>query len=339
MEIDEHGQERDRRGEWRPGQPVTFEPLFDTPVQPMRILKYIFGFPGLINLRFLFFLAVTLIAYGFFTPEMTRMETFAPGWMLEILARNIVMMVLFAGSLHVWLYSKRMQGRLKKYNGKWLAKNDKRFLFNDQLWDNVFWSMTGVMWWTAYECVLWWGYANTLLPYIDFASNPIWFCVWLLLLNSWRNFHFYFIHRLLHWKPLYVRVHYLHHKNINVGPWSGLAMHPIEHLVYFSGMLIHLIIPSHPIHMMNNGIVLSLGTAFSHAGFDEIVFSDKLSLQNNRYLHYLHHRHVTVNYGESGVPLDKWFGSFHDGTPTGDARMREMMKAKIQKQTRKNTPA
>jgi sterol desaturase/sphingolipid hydroxylase (fatty acid hydroxylase superfamily) len=45
---------------------------------------------------------------------------------------------------------------------------------------------------------------------------------------------FYFAHRLLHWPPLYELAHKLHHRNTNPGPWSGLSMHPIEHVIYFS---------------------------------------------------------------------------------------------------------
>lgn len=32
------------------------------------------------------------------------------------------------------------------------------------------------------------------------------------------------------------------------------------------------------------------------------------------YFHYLHHRYFECNYGESTLPLDKWFGTFHDGS-------------------------
>ena len=28
-----------------------------------------------------------------------------------------------------------------------------------------------------------------------------------------------------------------------------------------------------------------------------------------------------MNYGDGLVPLDKWFGTWHDGSPDGDARM------------------
>ena len=49
------------------------------------------------------------------------------------------------------------------------------------------------------------------------------------------------MHRLLHWKPLYKHVHYLHHKNVNPNPWSGMAMHPVEIVIYLSvaGLLLY----------------------------------------------------------------------------------------------------
>ena len=42
-------------------------------------------------------------------------------------------------------------------------------------------------------------------------------------------------HRFLHEAPgLYKWVHYLHHKSRAPGPFSGLSMHPVEHLIFFS---------------------------------------------------------------------------------------------------------
>ena len=43
---------------------------------------------------------------------------------------------------------------------------------------------------------------------------------------------------------------------------------------------------------------------------------------NGGYFHYLHHRYFDCNYGNEGVPLDRWFGSFHDGSPEAHKAMR-----------------
>ena len=84
-----------------------------------------------------------------------------------------------------------------------------------------------------------------------------------------RDAHFYLTHRLLHWGPLYRIAHKTHHLNTNTGPWSGMSMHPIEHILYFSGILIHWVIPSHPLiamfHIFHAGIAPTAG----HTGYEK----------------------------------------------------------------------
>jgi len=58
-----------------------------------------------------------------------------------------------------------------------------------------------------------------------------------------HEFHFFCIHRLIHVPVLNRWVHSVHHNSVNPSPWSSLSMHPVEHLLYFSGSLIHLIVP------------------------------------------------------------------------------------------------
>ena len=52
---------------------------------------------------------------------------------------------------------------------------------------------------------------------------------------------------------------------------------------------------------------------------------------SDNYFHYLHHRYFTVNFGHESVPLDKWFGSFHDGSPEAHEMM--LARRKIQLET------
>ena len=62
-----------------------------------------------------------------------------------------------------------------------------------------------------------------------------------------------FDHRCDPGKLLYKWVHSVHHKSYNPGPWSGLAMHPVEHALYFTRAFVCLFIPLHPIHMVRQG--------------------------------------------------------------------------------------
>src|SRR5208337_2076792 len=195
---------------------------------------------------------------------------------------------------------------------QWQAKKTKKFLFNDQVFDNVFRTcVPGCTVWTAYEALYIWGAANRWWPYLNPAEHPVWFGALFLLTPLWRETHFYCIHKLIHWRPLMNAIHHVHHMNPNPGPWSGLAMHPVEHLLYFSVVAIHFVVPSHPLHFFFNSQPTGLSPAFGHSGFEGPLFNGKWV--TGSYFHYLHHRFVSCNFGESTVPLDKWFGRFFDG--------------------------
>jgi sterol desaturase/sphingolipid hydroxylase (fatty acid hydroxylase superfamily) len=319
---------RDARGEWRPEGNVKLPPIYNWPLNPLRVLRWLFVYDGYILPWNVFYAALAAVVWWYLTPSLASMQTLELWWIAAIFARNFVLMTVFAGGLHLRLYVQRAQATQFKYNAAWPDKPNKDFLFGKQVWDNMFWSLvSGVGFWTAYEVLMLWGFANEAFPYSKslgwLVTNPFYFVAVLVLIPFWRIFHFYWIHRLIHWKPLYDRIHYLHHKNVNVGPWSGMAMHPIEHLIYFSSVLIHAIVPSHPIHVLFSLIQGSLGPAQSHAGFDEFVVTGDATLPAHNYMHYLHHRYHTVNFGEGLVPMDKWFGSFHDGSDEAHAAMRK----------------
>ena len=120
---------------------------------------------------------------------------------------------------------------------------------------------------------------------------------------------------------MYNLIHFVHHKNVNVGPWSGLAMHPLEHLLYFSVAMIHWIVPSHPIHLIFNLQHAGLTPGARPRRFRQVRDAGRTRLENDNYFHYLHHRFFTVNFGTEAVPLDQWFGTWHDGSPEAQARM------------------
>ena len=61
-------------------------------------------------------------------------------------------------------------------------------------------------------------------------------------------------------------------------------------------------------------LALALAATLAHHGFDRLKLSQKLSLNTTHYMHYLHHKYFRCNYADGAIPLDKWFGSFHDGT-------------------------
>jgi hypothetical protein len=112
---------------------------------------------------------------------------------------------------------------------------------------------------------------------VTWQRHPVWFVVLMLAVPFWREFHFYWIHRAIHWKPMYKHVHSLHHKNVNPGPWSGMAMHPLETAIYLSSATIHWIIPSHPLHFLFNLQNTALSPACSHHGFEGPILEGKMA--------------------------------------------------------------
>ena len=306
----------DSRGEWRPENPISYAPVFTWPPIIARFLVWLINYLFTWNL---IYLAVVLVSYYFLQPPLEEMKTFRWSWIAIIFLRNMGLVWIVYGGWHLYLYKYRKRGREAKYSPRWQSTNGSTFLWNDQVYDNVFWACaSAVPIWTAYEVLTFWLYANEKIPYLDFQEHPVYFALLFLLIPFWRELHFYVIHRLIHWKPLYKSIHYLHHYNINPGPWSGLAMHPVEHLLYFSVVLIHWIVPSHPLHFLFNSQHTALTPAPSHSGFE-----GKLGkfLAFGSYFHYLHHRLFECNYGESTIPLDKWFGIFEDGSQTQTEKM------------------
>ena len=175
---------------------------------------------------------------------------------------------------------------------------------------------SGVAVWTAYEVLMLWAMANGYAPVLTWADNLVGFVVLIFLTPLRISFHFYWIHRWLHWPPLYKVAHALHHRNTNVGPWFGPSMHPIEHLLFFSSVLIHWVVATHPIHILFHMQHQALTAATSHTGFEGLLVADKNRLALGTFHHQMHHRYFECNYGDLEVPWDRWFGSFHDGTET-----------------------
>lgn len=316
---------RDKRGEWVPDPLPQPGPLFTLPLKPLKIIKYFFGLQGFFWPINLIYAGCAVLSWFFFTPELSRMVTFKVGWILELYLRNAVLLTIIAGGLHLRLYITKGQGEQFKYTSKGLSKINPKFLFKNQTWDNIFWNLTsGCIIWTGYEALTLWMYANNRLPLISFTRSPVYFVLLMFAIVLLRLFHFYWVHRFSHWHPLYKGAHYVHHKNINIGPWSGLSMHPIEHILYFSGVFLHWIILSHPMHAIFNLMHAGVSPALGHGGFHKLVTGkNEKGINSDNYFHYLHHRYFTVNYGHESVPLDKWFGSFHDGSSKAHEAMLE----------------
>lgn len=227
------------KGEWRPDEPCGYAPLFVPSQWGLKnFAQYFFGYPGFFWPWNTMYLATTVFVYTYTNPPLEICKEFSSTWLIPLYLRNLVLLWMFAGGWHLLFYTMKVtdqDGLDRKYDKKWPAAH-KKFMFGHQTYENVFMSCTsGVLIWSAYEALFFRMWAHSTIPvYLDWTHNPAFVPDWvpaggwsffvLFCTPFWREFHFYWIHRFSHWKPLYKSVHYLHHKNVNPGPWSGLSM-------------------------------------------------------------------------------------------------------------------
>lgn len=312
-----------RKGLWHHMGPVAFSPVFDWPLRPMAAVLALTK-RWVTLTRNVLFMLMAIVVYHFLMPPLSQTATLSWQWVLPLFVRNVVLMLLVAGALHYYLFIRRGQGNTTKFDPREQMEKSGKFTFGDQVWDNMFWSLaSGVTIWSIYEVLYLWGAANLVIPVLDFANHPIAFFVWLPVLPLLTATHFFLIHRLLHWPPLFRSVHKLHHRNIQVGPWSGMSMHPVEHVIYLSSVLVHFVIPSHPIIFLMHLYTRALTPAFSHAGFQQLIIKNKKITEAADFHHQLHHRFFECNYGNVDMPWDRWINAVHDGSDEGTALVQE----------------
>ncbi|CUH50017.1 Fatty acid hydroxylase superfamily protein [Ruegeria atlantica] len=255
------------------------------------------------------------------------MQSFAPGWMFRIWLLNMVPQILIAGGLHWWLYMRKGQGMYKKFDRRDLTRNNGTFTFRNQVLDNIWWTLGSAMTVaTVYQWIIYWAMANGYVPTITWSGAPVWFVVWMVFIPMWSGLHFYWVHRLEHHPKLYKYVHAVHHRNVNIGPRSGISNHWYENLLYFTTYFIHLIVPSHPLHVLFHASFQQISPVLSHSGFEKLKAGDTDAARAGDFFHQLHHRYFECNYGTSEIPFDKWFGTYHDGSAEATTRTRAYKK-------------
>jgi sterol desaturase/sphingolipid hydroxylase (fatty acid hydroxylase superfamily) len=208
-------------------------------------------------------------------------------WIAAIVIRDLALCTVIYGGYHSLMYEGI--GRIAveatpgaKYNPKWPTAKD---ISRERFYNYLGWLQCA-----AYEVVLVHLWASGALGYcssffrdeagaLDLQLTA-YNVLHIALVPYWRDFHFYFAHRCMHpwWNRkngllqgdvgafLYRHVHSLHHLSHNPGPWSGLAMHPVEHLIYFSCSLLALCFRVHPLCFLFNLFHAAISPMAGHDG-------------------------------------------------------------------------
>ena len=316
---------REPRKIWNytPALPIQVAPYWTWPVRPLTSGLHLLRSWNPLAQRFFIFV-MAFVAWYWFTPDLSRTGTLSFDWLFEIWLRDLVILSVIAGGLHLALWKYRTQGDEYRYDMRPMAKGVKAFTFNNQVWDNMFWTLgPALLFATFWESLMWYSYANGWATMITLESNPVWFVFMVLFIPIWAGLHFYWLHRLLHVGWLYKKVHSWHHRNINTGPWSGLAMHPVESFFLMFDTMIFFILPGHPFLVLFLLFHHVIGAPTGHAGFENIKFGKTARLEVGDFFHQLHHRFFDCNYGTWDTPWDTWFNTFHDGTDQGNEMVKE----------------
>lgn len=330
---------RDKRGNWAPNARLEIAPIWrgDWGKMGRFLLDYLWPWNA-------FHMGVTLFYWHFILPDWEVMKTLSWGWALWLYAVNCAGIFLMYGAIEFFYYWKRRQGTRFKYNPKFPGDQPSDvFWFKSQNIDNVLRSfLSGIPMWTLVEVLMLWCFANGWVAWLTWAEHPVWLAVLLLLTPAIHEVNFFFIHRLIHVPVLYRWIHSVHHNSINPSPWSSLSMHPVETLLYHGVVWWHLVLPSNPLIALFQLHQAGYGAVNGHIGFETLELGGGRRLDSHAYAHYLHHKYFEVNYGGDGlVPLDKWFGYWHDGSKEADEAMKTRFRRKKErmKARQAETPA
>ena len=203
-------------------------------------------------------------------------------WVAQRLALNSAVALAYYSLFHVGLW--RLGWGSRKF------QPDVYPTVANMIHNTYYWSL-GILQWTFWECVMIRLWATGKVPY---TTNADLLGSWrLLALNGfavlmtpcWRDTHFYIVHRFSHIRAVYKYVHSLHHRNTDPEPFSGLCMHPIEHLYYYSNVWTPcLYVTLSPFVFLYTFVHLTIAPGAGHSGFEDHFQSDQY--------HYLHHQKV-----------------------------------------------
>jgi sterol desaturase/sphingolipid hydroxylase (fatty acid hydroxylase superfamily) len=322
---------RNKRGDFAPKAALQLSALWAWPPRLGALARWAAGFVWPWNL---FIVATTVLWWNLVVPDAGTLRNLSWGWVLTLLGANIAGIFCFYGAIEWRWYIRRAQERRFKYNSRFPAEQPSDvFRFKSQNLDNALRSfLVGVPIGTAIEVVLLWAYANGWAASVSWDGHAPYLVALALLVPLVHEVHFFFIHRAIHWGPLYRWVHSVHHNSVNPSPWSSLSMHPVEATAYFGVALWVLAVPAHPFIAVLFFHLAGFGAVVGHIGFDRLELGGERSTTSHAYAHYLHHKYFEVNYCDNGmVPLDHWFGSWHDGTPEGERRMQERFRRRAER--------
>lgn len=165
-------------------------------------------------------------------------------------------------------------------------------------------SLSTILIFTGIGLLLTWlttmGYTRIYFDFNEYRISYFIFSIVVALLM--HDTYFYWAHRLMHWKPVFDRVHHAHHISTSPTPWAAFAFHPYEAVI--EGMIVPIVAMTLPIHqlaILAFVTIMMLNNVIVHLGY-ELYPAKILGQKTSKWLvtathHDMHHRYVRGNYG------------------------------------------
>ena len=136
--------------------------------------------------------------------------------------------------------------------------------------------------------------------------------------------YFYALHRMLHVRGVYRRIHVVHHRSVSPSALGGLMFHPVEALAIIA--FVPVALWAFPIHVASLALVstfLSASILVAHSGVGWFpawwASTPGLNWYVTPSVHVRHHARGDCNYGATLSIWDRVFGTLADPAPQGDA--------------------
>jgi sterol desaturase/sphingolipid hydroxylase (fatty acid hydroxylase superfamily) len=219
--------------------------------------------------------------------------------------------LLFTGIAYFFFYV----WRRKHYRA---SKIQQRYPQNKQIIREIWYSVSTILiFGVVVVAVTWAGFQGYTRYYAHIADRGWpYFIFSIVLMIVLHDTYFYWTHRLMHWKPVFKRVHRTHHLSVNPTPFAAYAFHPIEAVVEIGIIpLIVFTIPYQGWAMLAFSIYTLLLNVMGHLGFELFpkgFASHRLFKWHNTATHHnMHHRLVKCNYGLYFNFWDRIMGTNH----------------------------
>ena len=162
-----------------------------------------------------------------------------------------------------------------------------------------------------------WQQGHTAI-YTDIHDWPLWYLpVSFILYSLIHETYYYWVHRAMHHRWLYRRVHRAHHSSIVPTPWTAFSFHPWEALI--ESLILPALLVLIPIHVMVLGgylLLMTISSVINHLdieiypAFFQRSFLGKLLIGATH--HHYHHSEFRTNYGLYYTFWDQWMGTESD---------------------------